>query len=303
MNIMIVANSRYILTTIVMLYSLYENNPGKITVYLLYSDMQEEEISRLCAFTQTWMDKQLIPVRIKREDTQKLFPSEHMPIETYYRILGMELLPQSVKRVMYLDIDIVVNKSLEHFYHMDMEGRPLAACQDIYGYVYGVAEDNKRRLEMPEDCLYFNAGVMLYDLEQIREEKLMQQTLDYVYQNYLQLRYMDQDALNKVFLHRVKIVDWYHYNCTPILYVCSKQEVAIGQYAPVSQQEIGQVQGQEQDYLDMTQAFYQEASIIHYIGETKPWNEQRVAAKTYELFDQSFYNYMDRAVDRYVQQG
>lgn len=86
-------------------------------------------------------------------------------METYYRILGINLLPESVDRILYLDVDMVIRGSLNALYEMELGSAAFAVCEDIYGIINGFHAANKRRLRIPEQYSYFNAGVMLYNVD------------------------------------------------------------------------------------------------------------------------------------------
>ena len=47
MNVMIVTNSRYLKPTVVMLYSLFLQEQGEVTVYLAYEDLTDQELEGL----------------------------------------------------------------------------------------------------------------------------------------------------------------------------------------------------------------------------------------------------------------
>ena len=64
MNIMIVTNSRYMKTTIVMLYSLFMNEPGELCVYLPYEDIRTDELERLSHFVTSFPGKKLVPLYV-----------------------------------------------------------------------------------------------------------------------------------------------------------------------------------------------------------------------------------------------
>lgn len=298
MNIMIAANSKYLFPTIVMLDSLFSSNEEAIDVYLLYSDMKVDEIRRLCLFAESYPNKRIVPVRIEEKYTRGLFPAV-LSIEAYYRILGMELVPKSLDRILYLDVDMIIKKSLKDFYDIDLNHKALAACKDIYAYVYGVADSNLKRCEMPASEVYFNSGVMLYNLEYLRENQCMKQILEFVYENHARLTYMDQDALNHILHGKIRFVDWNRYNCPPVWYICAKKDVENGCYQPYSKKELEENEIDAEQCLDMTSAFYDNAAVIHYIGETKPWIPNRVSSHAYKIFDSSFHERYERAVNRF----
>lgn len=43
-----------------------------------------------------------------------------------------------------------------------------------------------------------------------------------------------------------------------------------------------------QEYQNVTRPIYENAKIIHYLGNTKPWSVTRERSKLYEMFDGAY---------------
>jgi lipopolysaccharide biosynthesis glycosyltransferase len=99
---------------------------------------------------------------------------------THARLLISELLPSFVRRVVYLDADLLVRCDVSPLLGLDLEGSALAAVRDF--------------LERP--TRYFNAGVMAVDLERWRREAVGRRALAFAVSDPSVLN--DQDALNVV---------------------------------------------------------------------------------------------------------
>ena len=131
MNILLSFNSNYFLPALVLLRSLLLNNRWceNITVYVMYLELTEEEIRRFSDAAREFGNGQAVFVRV----TEDAFADAPLHLhwisrETYYRLLAQELLPESVERILYLDVDMIVCGSLEEFYWQDFEGNLLVAC-------------------------------------------------------------------------------------------------------------------------------------------------------------------------------
>ena len=164
--------------------------------------------------------------------------------ETYYRLLAQEMLPESVERVLYLDVDMIVMGSLEEFYHQDFEGKLLVAC-NRYG-LGGVDPKRLEQLTLPRDTIYFNAGTLLYDLAGQRQQIDPNILYEYPVLFYQQLKYGDQDVLNAVFYGLTKFADWRVYNCFDSNTTRQRQEDRVRR----------------------------SCKIFHYNGRGKPWTER-----------------------------
>ncbi|KAG2402855.1 hypothetical protein LR48_Vigan02g112900 [Vigna angularis] len=95
----------------------------------------------------------------------------------YARIYLSDILPGYVKRVIYLDSDIVVVDDIAKLWEVELEGKVLAApeyCQaNFMVYFTDLFWNDKelsRTFEGRKPC-YFNTGVMVMDVEKWREGK------------------------------------------------------------------------------------------------------------------------------------
>ena len=64
MNVMIVTNSGYLKPAVVMLYSLFLQEQGEVSVYLPYEDLTRQELEGLCRFVESFPGYQLIPLYV-----------------------------------------------------------------------------------------------------------------------------------------------------------------------------------------------------------------------------------------------
>ncbi|PON65744.1 Glycosyl transferase [Parasponia andersonii] len=92
----------------------------------------------------------------------------------YARIYLAEIIPQDVKRVIYLDSDLVVVDDIARLWTVDLDGRVLAAPEychaNFTSYFSGEFWSDPslaRTFEGRRPC-YFNTGVMVVDLERWR---------------------------------------------------------------------------------------------------------------------------------------
>lgn len=93
-----------------------------------------------------------------------------------------ELLPK-VKKVLQLDIDTIICDSLKPVWDIDLTGKWFAACPEYLG------EYNP--FNRPK---YYNIGVCLYNLDQMRKDNAQQLMVDMI--NTQKLWCVEQDALN-----------------------------------------------------------------------------------------------------------
>ena len=115
-------------------------------------------------------------------------------IETYFR-LGLPTLLPKIDRLIYLDADIIVMGDIEELWEQEMENNVLLAVEEPkYLNI-----ERLKGLGMKDSSPYFNAGVLLMDLEKMRAFGLEHKTSSYVNERLKSLKYQDQDILNALF--------------------------------------------------------------------------------------------------------
>lgn len=123
---------------------------------------------------------------------------------TYARLLIPRVFPATVSRVLYLDTDILVLDDLRELWKTDLEGAIVGAVLDG---VDPQLKGGKSGLEkVPRVRDYFNAGVLLIELDRWRKEQVSQRALEYL-ARYPRSPYMDQDGINVVCDGRWKQLD------------------------------------------------------------------------------------------------
>ncbi|MFG0250428.1 MAG: glycosyltransferase family 8 protein [Phycisphaeraceae bacterium JB051] len=190
-----------------------------------------------------------------------IFPSlPRVSIATYYRLMLHELF-HNLSRLIYLDVDLLVKTSLASLWRTDLQGKKIAAVEmddqssqtyDSYGLAAGVR---------------FNAGVMLLDLQAMRQMQLAQAYDDAMTLIAPKTVADDQKILNHVFAGKVYILD-YTWNHDTTVY---RENARFTQY----------------DAAQIAQAI-KHPSIVHFTGRRKPWKLE----KDRHLHSQDYWQYL-----------
>lgn len=109
--------------------------------------------------------------------------SDSFPMAACGRLILPELLPED-NTILYTDIDVLFSTDITPLLTLNL-GEDLAAA------VY-------------ETPTYFNSGVMLMNLEQMRKESIQQAIIDCMAANREEFVFFDQDGLNTVMYGRVR---------------------------------------------------------------------------------------------------
>jgi lipopolysaccharide biosynthesis glycosyltransferase len=178
----------------------------------------------------------------------------HLSIASYFRLKLPSLLPQ-LDKVLYLDSDVVVNQCLSDIFKIDVTGRLLAAVCDPY-----VNNAHKDRLGI--NALYFNSGVMMMNLKEMRAQNCETKFFEVIAQRAKELTYDDNDVLNMVCQNQVV---WLSpkYN---VMQAYAKKYHAIPQKRKVLAN-FNQTPYTKQQLLDATNS----PIIIHFIPMAKHW--------------------------------
>jgi lipopolysaccharide biosynthesis glycosyltransferase len=143
-----------------------------------------DELLNYC--TKNGIDLRIIEVDLS---SLKLKVSKKITLATYYRLLLPNIMPD-INKVIYLDGDTIIVKSLKVLWNLDIRNSYVAAVKDM-----SIA--NLLRINLfGKDIPYFNAGVLVINLKIFRENKLTEQMLDFAQKHKEKIVYHDQCVLN-----------------------------------------------------------------------------------------------------------
>lgn len=246
-EILVTVDENYLQPLKVMLYSMYQHHrKEKVRVWLIHEKISEKKLNPLRKLLTTF-DWSFEPIKIEDDFFKEAPTVERYPKEMYFRLLCGNILPKSLKRVIYLDPDLLIINSLLPLWTMDLEGNLLGAATHT-GVTNITTGINNIRLNT--DHNYYNSGVMLIDLDKAREKikiEDIQQTIE-KYASYLLLP--DQDVLNHLYGHYIKEIpdEIWNYDARKYLSYLTK---SVGKY--------------DLHWL------MENTSILHFCGKPKPW--------------------------------
>lgn len=264
MNIICATDNNFIQHCSIMLVSLLTNNKD-VDIYILTEGLtvenkkiiDEEVESKGGRVHYCIVDTHLI----ENMPLSKAEGLNHISRATYYRLLITDLLPADVKKVIYLDCDIIVNDSLDELWDLDMTGKAIAASLQIgSGY-------ECERLGYPIEDGYFNAGVTMMNVDYCRRNGITQKLLDYAVENRSHLKYNDQDVLNAV-LHDKCIHILPQWNMTSACYASEMERRG--------DKRKGVIINDYREYKDNIKSKSMSPNIVHYVSKPKPWSDNCV---------------------------
>ncbi|MET9480876.1 glycosyltransferase family 8 protein [Streptomyces sp. NPDC006638] len=177
-------------------------------------------------------------------------PRKHWTAATLHRLHIGDVVPRDIGRVIYLDVDTLVLDDLTELYRYDLAGNTIGAVINEVAPARVLTLGERASLSQTgaKPPGYFNAGVLLIDMDRWRAENTTERSLD-IYRTYgKDIPTLDQDILNYLYAER-----W-----TP---VPDKWNKLIEH--PVH----GRFGSGRLDYLTRREG------IIHFIGGDKPWGD------------------------------
>jgi len=169
----------------------------------------------------------------------------HTTVETAFRFSIVDLKPD-LKKAIYLDCDLIVRADLRELWDIDIGDCYAGVIYDQFD----VKSAGQKYFEMLDPERYFNAGVLVLNLERIRRDFRTSTFLELAIRNRDWMKLHDQDVLNLAFKSNLKFLPlrWnlitYYFEQIPRRLYLTRQEILDARKNP---------------------------AIVHYSGRNKPW--------------------------------
>ena len=245
-------DGNYVKYCAVMLTSLLENNrESRVRVHVTGPELSDADRAQLAAIVEGRYGQSL---SFHVPDAEKLMACSvsengYISLATYYRVFLGSILPPEIKRVIYLDCDLIVNGSIADFWRTDVSTVSVAGGEDMWSGRKMIYD----RLQYPDSYSYFNAGVLLFNLEKLRATDFERRALDYLSAHSERLVLYDQDLLNAL-LHEDK------------LFVAHRWNVQDGFLRRRRAERMPAAS------VERLKSELEHPVIVHYTGSKKPWH-------------------------------
>ena len=179
-------------------------------IKVLHTNIQKEHQKQIKKYESENVNIEFVDLSYYIEKVKdKLYTRDYYSNTTYFRLFLPELYPQYDK-VLYLDSDIIVLGDISELYNTDMETNLVAAApDDIIQYNKVFQDYAELVVGVAKYQHYFNAGVLLMNLDELRKFKFQEKFL-YLLEKVKFSIAQDQDYLNRLCKGRVTLVshDW-----------------------------------------------------------------------------------------------
>jgi lipopolysaccharide biosynthesis glycosyltransferase len=238
-HIALAFDKNYITPFYVLLTSIFTNNRDcNFYFYVIASGLKENELKRISEFIKRHnADIKFYEIDHTQVSNLVMPEKSHFAPSTYYRLFFPSMVPENISKLLYIDTDIVVINSLSELYNTEVI-LPIAATLDP-------KEEVRPELGIFEKGKYFNAGVLLINLEKWKKANVLEKSIKYLKDYPEKIKLVDQDALNAV------LID--NWQKLPNKYNVTFYDVP------------------ENIQRKQINAFLKDKIIIHYSTQNKPW--------------------------------
>lgn len=258
MNVVYTFDNGYSVVTAVSMVSLLENNKNvkNLKIYIVdcgISDINKKRFTvlankygRALDFVDGKNFESRIPIKLDLG---------YWSFVCYVRLFFCELFPE-LEKVMHVDCDTLILKSLEDAYNLDIGENLCAGCYDC-------VPTPKYSAVFSEDCAYYSNGFLIFDLDKMRKDNVQEKFVDYIVKRKGELPHLDQDVVNAVLKDKI--------------YTLPPEYNVMTQICLFKEKEVSFFEESEPYYkaYELVEACANPV-IIHFVGfrfVSRPWNQ------------------------------
>ncbi len=250
-SLVFIADDNYIHPTITAITSVMVNNKSKrfYSVKILVNAINEDSQKKLSSLCFTNFSLTIIDISSLVAEQNSIIIRRHVTKTALAKFFIPTLFFQ-LDKILYIDSDVIVQDDISQLYDIE-----------ITDYYMGVVKDtitirNRKHLDRNKisNKFYFNSGVMLLNLNKMRNDNITQKLLEHKMSN--DTIFMDQDTFNAVVGHNV-------------LYLSYKYNFLNYYNETFSKSELSSFFGEDLNKRDS--ALYNACVILHFGGKEKPW--------------------------------
>lgn len=218
MKILYTCDNNYIWMMCISMISLFEThkNVENITIYLIGENITEDNKCSIKNIIKKY-NRECIILDLPNIDLPKEIITQRWPKSAFTRLFAAEILPSNIDKVLYLDCDTIVKESLSELFNYNSD-KVFLGVKDCIGKRY------KQNIGLENDDIYINAGVLLINLNELRNVNVCEEIEIFLNKYKKMINYADQDILNGVFKGKIGSLDP-NYNVMTIEFVYKYNEI------------------------------------------------------------------------------
>ena len=178
----------------------------KYKIVVLNNGLSEDNIKKLDAHNDENFTMEYKSVEDELKNLGVELPDKlHFTLASYYRLFIEKLYP-NIDRAIYLDCDIVVPGDISKLYFTDIGDNLLGAINEQNCFLIPIMTKYTIEVAGIDPHKYFNSGVLLMNLKEIRKFKLLDTFVNMMVKYNFESPMVDQDYLNNICRKRVKLL-------------------------------------------------------------------------------------------------
>ena len=204
-NIVCITDDNYAQHAEVMLYSLLSHSSCPCKIFILTNSLNDENKNKLRKIVMNYNNNS---IQFIEKNSTELNLSDYSngneerkwsPI-MYMKLFMINLLPINIERILFLDVDLIVNDDIKELYTTNIDECIIAAAED-WKYSYFA----KERLGLTYDEYYIISGVMLINIARWREKEIHLPIKQFMINNQ-KLFINDQDVIATYFKNEIQYI-------------------------------------------------------------------------------------------------
>lgn len=205
----------------------------RLCFHVIYSGMHKDDQEKIQCFENLYKNVQVCMYPFKEMEQVKHYKvGYHFTKAIFYRLFIPYIIPSNIKKVLYLDCDILCLGNIAQLFQIDMKGFVvMAICR--------FSSTDMKRLNIQTTKMLYS-GQLLIDTKLWRQQEVTNKVLQILNERHADFLWVDQDALNCYFE---------------------------GEFMEMPEQFGKAVDCAAASPAEITK----EDRIIHYLGSIKPW--------------------------------
>lgn len=116
----------------------------------------------------------------------------HGSYATFFKLFAISAIADNIDTLLYIDSDTIIDGNMEQLLSTDLGAHPAGMCLDA------IYTDYKAHIGIPREQLYFNGGVVYFNVKNWKQKRCEERLLEHVKTIRSNYGVVDQDLINVV---------------------------------------------------------------------------------------------------------
>lgn len=281
-------DDNYVVPTYLAAYSMLKNlgDNCSASIYIMVPGTLTEKSKSILESLKNIGNCEIKLLNMENEFSNIKMRISYISCATYYRLLLAEYLKQYAKCV-YLDSDIIVNCDVAELYDLNLEGNYLAGVVATEPTFPEKSSAEKKQyaemLHIKSVDKYINAGILVMNLEAIRQDSMCDRFMSLVEKNY---PFQDQDILNAACYGKIMFLPR-KYNVGPL------------------KRNVKEEKNFTEEHRIEIESAYRTPAIVHYAQPQKPWLSRSFPMASYwwKYYDDIDAKFREDNLDEFIRKN